>query len=344
MDDDRSSDTGWSRPLELWRRVPTTKVVWLAIPLAGCSASPSILDPVSRDAGTISRLWWVMLGIAGVVFAFLMALLIGSVVRSRRDVDPSETPGRFGTRLVMWAGLIGPAVILAAVFTLSAFDLNSLARADEADMEIRVTGEQWWWRVEYPDQGAVTANEIHVPVGTDIRFVLDSGDVIHSFWAPRAGPKRDMVPGRVNDLVLSFDEPGTYRGFCSEFCGLQHANMRFFIVAEEADEFEAWVADQAADAVPPQSEVATGREVFLSSPCVGCHTIRGVSESGVRGPDLTHLAARETIAAGAVELDHDNLRAFVEDPARLKPGVLMPSSGLSDDDLDALVAYLETLR
>lgn len=326
------------------RHLPVGRVSLLAIIVAGCSSSPSILDPVSRDAATIGRLWWVLLTVAGVVFAVVLFLLVGSVIRSRRDEPTASSSGRFGVRLVTWAGLIGPVLILIAVFTISTLDLRSLARPDDAEMEILVTGEQWWWNVEYSGHAVVTANEIHVPVGTEVRFVLRSGDVIHSFWAPQAGPKRDMIPGRTTDLVLSFDRAGTYRGICSEFCGLQHAGMQFLIIAEEPDVFDEWLTRQSAPAKSGSVDTIRGRELFLSGSCVGCHTIRGVSEVGSKGPDLTHLASRQTIGAGVIDLNHENLVAWVDDPSQLKPGVLMPPSGLSDDEVNDLVAYLETLE
>lgn len=314
--------------------------------LVGCSGGPSMLEPSGRDAERVVRLWWVMLAAAGVVFAVVLWFLIGSIVRGRRaDGAERRGDGEFGSRLIVWGGLIGPAVILVGVFTLSTVDLRAMTQDPEASLDVTVTGNQWWWEVTYPDRGVVTANEIHVPAGEHVRFVLESGDVLHSFWVPESGPKRDMIPGSTNELVLTFPEPSVTRGVCAEFCGLQHAKMQYLVFSQEPDDFEGWVDRQSRPAVQPSTEEERrGREVFLQSACVGCHTIRGVSESGTDGPDLTHLASRTTIAGGVVDLTTENLRRFVADPDRLKPGVLMPPAGLSDDALDDLVSYLESLE
>lgn len=324
------------------------RVLIVAVVVAtGCSDGPSVLEPAGPDAERIVRLWWVMLTVAGLVFAVVLWFLVGSIVRARRAApdDDMESPGTTGRRLVLWGGLIGPAVILTGVFTLSTLDLRALSAHRPTTVDVTVTGEQWWWRVAYPDEEVVTANEIHVPTGEQIRFTLESADVLHSFWVPEAGPKRDMIPGSTNELVLTFPKPTRNRGVCAEFCGLQHARMQFHIVSQERPAYEAWLERQRRPAPEPTTDSQRrGREVFATSKCIGCHTIEGVADAASIGPDLTHLASRETIAGGVIPLTTENLRSWIEDPDDLKPGALMPPSTMDDEDLDALVAYLESLQ
>ena len=218
---------------------------------------------------------------------------------------------------------------------------------------IEVTGKRWWWAVAYLDENGdqlfETANEIHIPVGVPVRLRLVSDNVIHSFWVPALGGKADLIPGRPNSLWLQADEPGVYRGQCAEFCGVQHALMAFFVVASSHEEFADWVASQKASAVEPQSDLARkGREVFRTSDCADCHTIRGVSsvpDSSPQniGPDLTHLASRRSLAAGTLPNRRGHLGGWLADPQSIKPGNLMPSVPLAAEDFHALLNYLETL-
>jgi cytochrome c oxidase subunit II len=316
---------------------------------AGCSGtSPSILDTKSADAARISRLWWLLLSIATVVFAIVVTLLVMALRRRKKTYEAAEATRR-GERLIIWGGIILPAIVLVSLFSVVLVDINALGDPNELPgdaLTIHITGYQWWWEVQYPGSDAVTANEIHVPVGEHIRVELTSGDVIHSFWVPQLGPKRDLIPGKVNEIVLTADEAGTYRGVCAEFCGVQHANMQMLVIAEPRADFEAWLANEAQPAIDPTSpETMRGQEVFLSGPCAGCHTIRGVSELGHLGPDLTHIGNRSTFAAGVIENTPANLATWIRDPNQMKPGVSMPSDNtLSDSDLAAVAAYLESLR
>ncbi len=312
-----------------------------------CSpASPSLLDTVGPDAKRVENLWWLMLALASGVLIVVLVVLIGAIARGgRRGDDELNASAGAGRRLVILGGVVMPILVLTVVFVIATVDLGALSADAATGTEIHVTGKQWWWEVVYPGTDVVTANEIHVPVGERIRFTLDSADVIHSFWVPQAGAKRDMIPGHTNELTLSFDRPGTFRGICSEFCGLQHAKMQFLVVAQPRDEFEAWLQEQAKPALEPKTPEEThGRDLFTGGSCAGCHDIRGVSDADTTGPDLTHLASRSTIAAATLDLDHQNLIAWVDDPATLKPGVLMPAAGLDHEQLDDLVAYLESLR
>jgi cytochrome c oxidase subunit 2 len=210
---------------------------------------------------------------------------------------------------------------------------------------IEVIGHQWWWEVNYPDQGFVTANEIHIPVGEPVQVQLIAADVIHSFWVPELHGKLDLVPGQTNTLWLEADTVGEYRGLCAEFCGIQHAKMLFVVVAEPREEFDAWAAAQQEPAPQPAGELAQqGLVVFTDAGCNDCHTVRGTAAEGELGPDLTHFASRLTIGAGVYPNDRETLASWVLDPHTLKEGNLMPATSLSETELEALLAYLELLE
>ena len=316
----------------------------IALLASSCSTdAPSVLSPSGESAQRIDRLWWLMLWISVVVFALVAGLMAVAIVRRRRrglEVDATEP--RWGDRFVVVAGVVLPAVILTSVLVVSARDLIEITDAGDADLTVEVVGHMWWWEVRYPD-GAATANEIHIPVGELVRFEVTSVDVIHSFWVPQLAPKIDMIPGRTNVLDVRAERAGTYRGQCAEFCGLQHANMAFFVVAEPRAEFDRWLQEQARPASLPTGTAAPGLEVFLRSSCVGCHTIRGTEANGTLGPDLTHVGARTTLAAGSIENTPDNLAAWISDPQAIKAGAVMPPTELTREELSAVVDYLEGL-
>jgi cytochrome c oxidase subunit 2 len=210
---------------------------------------------------------------------------------------------------------------------------------------VEVTGRQWWWEVRYPESGVVTANEIRIPAGRPVRLVVTSGDVIHSVWIPELHGKIDMIPGRSNSQVIIADEPGEYRGECAEFCGAQHAKMQFIVVAEPPERFAAWLERQAQPAnAPADAMQLEGREIFLGSACVYCHAVRGTNANSNFGPDLTHLASRRTLAAGMLANNRGNLSGWVLNPQQIKPGNKMPPTALSGEELNALLAYLESLE
>jgi cytochrome c oxidase subunit II len=216
-------------------------------------------------------------------------------------------------------------------------------------LQVRVTGHQWWWEVQYrdslPQNWATTANEIHVPVGRPVVFELRSTDVIHSLWPPNLNGKRDLIPGNENSIWFQAESAGVYRGQCAEFCGHQHAKMGFLVIAEPQDSFRTWLAAQRDTAMTPTDSIALrGQEVFLSSSCVMCHTIAGTPAGSRIGPDLTHLASRRTIAAGTLPNTRGNLADWIVNPQAIKPGVRMPATSLDSDDLQALLTYLESLK
>jgi len=280
-----------------------------------------------------------------VVAAFILAIFVFST-RVGEAAAPSSVASDLGLE-VAWT--LGPALVLLMISipTVRTIFRSQPRIAPQGSLEIKVIAHQWWWEFQYAQSGITTANELHLPIGRQIRLNLESGDVIHSFWVPQLGGKRDVVPGQINELTLEANVPGTYLGQCAEFCGLSHANMRFRVMVETPDQFAMWekaqqAAPLAADkAVSPSA--ADGAEVFANSPCTSCHRIDGVSK-GYIGPDLSHFGARTTLAAGIMPNTPDNVAKWVTDPETLKPGVLMPKLGLSGKQLDDLVAYLESLK
>jgi cytochrome c oxidase subunit 2 len=303
-----------------------------------------MLRPRGPSAHTVDLLWWAMLAISVVVFAVVLAMTLVAIARRRRPMAEEErAEPRWGSSFIAIAGVVIPVIVLGSMSVISLRELLDID-SRPSTLRIDVVGHMWWWEARYPN-GAVTANEIHVPVGQTVGVHLSTADVIHSFWVPQLAPKLDMVPGMRNTLTLQADAPGRYRGQCAEFCGLQHAHMAFFVVAQPAAEFDAWLAAQAAPAPTPASSVGReGQSVFLTSTCAGCHTIRGTEADATVGPDLTHLASRSTIASGTLENTRDNLSAFITAPQSIKPGAVMPPTRLSPSQLAALLDYLETLR
>ncbi|MGH2718789.1 MAG: cytochrome c oxidase subunit II [Actinomycetota bacterium] len=322
----------------------------LALLTAGCASeasSPSILRASGLGALDVERLWWILFGISAGVFAIVMGFVV--VALARRNRPPSDVPGReeevaWGGRFILLAGVVIPAVILTGTFALTLHEMSLLNRSGEHPaFTIQVIGHDWWWEARYPN-GAVTANEIHIPTGETVRVDLTTADVIHSFWVPQLQTKTDMIPGRSNHTWLETSSAGRYRGQCAQFCGLQHAHMIFYVVAQAPSAFQSWLADQAAPAAPPTTpQIALGEQTFLTSTCAGCHTIRGTTAAGVVGPDLTHVASRQTLASGTIANTPANLAEWITDPQHIKPGAEMPPTGLTPAQAQALVAYLDSL-
>ena len=307
--------------------------------------TPSVVDARGPAERGITGLWWLMLWISSAVFAVVGGLLLYGIVRGRRrSEDEAGREPRWGEPFIVIAGVVVSGAILVFVFVLSLREMQALAaQGRTAGLVVHVIAHDWWWEARYPN-GAVTANEIHIPTGTRVRLRLETADVIHSFWVPQLGPKRDTIPGRANELWIQADEPGRYRGQCAEFCGLQHAHMGLWVFADPPDEFRAWMSQQAEPARRPSGLAARGERVFLTNTCVGCHAIRGTAADGRLGPDLTHLASRTSIASAALPNTPAVLASWIADPQDAKPGVSMPPTELSAEDLAALVTYLVGLR
>ena len=286
------------------------------------------------------------LGLA--VFVVFVVLLGAGLLRRRRqrsDDDSRALPAPSARRWLVVGGVAMPAVVLVIVLGATVETMVDLNRGDTDDaVQVEIIGHRWWWEVNYPDAGVTTANEIHIPVGRPIEFTLTSADVIHSFWVPQLAGKLDLIPEDINTLVMQADTAATYRSQCAEFCGLQHANMRFILVAEAQAEFDAWLSNQAQPAAEPTTAgERMGQEAFLGARCIECHAIRGTSEQATEpGPDLTHFAGRTAVSAAL--LPDTQLREWLADPQHFKEGTSMPAADLPADELDALVTYLESLQ
>ena len=212
-------------------------------------------------------------------------------------------------------------------------------------MTVEVVGRQWFWEFRYPGTDAVTANELHIPTRTRVNVVVHTADVIHSFWVPRLNRKIDTIPGKTNRILLYADRPGSYRGQCAEFCGLQHAHMAFRVYAEPRAQFDRWLQNEASPASEPtRAEAARGRDAFMSEACASCHAIRGTEAQGEVGPDLTHVGSRQTLAALTIPNTPAGLTTWIANPQAVKPGNKMPGLRLSADEAKAIVTYLEGLR
>jgi cytochrome c oxidase subunit II len=310
-----------------------------------------MLNPRGPAAAEIAILWWIIFGLGMAVFTAVTVLfLYGSWTRARSEKNVTDTAVDLsvisGAPWLLWGGVIIPFVILMGAFFFGLRTLSATRTPPEpAAVTIEVIGHRWWWEVRYPDYDIISANEIVIPAGYPVQLVLTSSDVIHSFWVPQLHGKQDMTPGRVDTFWLQADEPGIYRGLCAEFCGLQHANMQILVVAEQPDDFNAWLARERQPAAPPTGELASrGQQVFVSAACVYCHTVRGTAATGIIGPDLTHLASRRSLAAGIIENNPGHLAGWIVDPQNIKPGNLMPPTNLTAEDLQALLAYLASLE
>lgn len=319
----------------------------------------SALDPAGPQANEIASLWDLFMGVAAVVWVLVFGFLIAAAVvaqrrRARAVDDPLVEDDRARARPLICAVVAAGGLTVATLFVLPIASLDSSAAPasleDDPDaLRIEVTGHQWWWEIEYwpgdPRRVATTANELYIPVGTPIHLELASVDVIHSFWVPSLHGKKELIPGRTNRTWLRADQPGVYRGQCGDYCGLEHAKMAITVIAVPPAEFETWLARQRRSApAPATDQQRRGQQVFLGGPCASCHTISGTSAGGRLGPDLTHLSSRSTLGAGLVPNTVGHLTAWIVDPDGIKPGVRMPSTVLSAEDLHALVAYLEALR
>jgi cytochrome c oxidase subunit 2 len=316
----------------------------------------SVLDPAGVQAAHILHLWHITLAVCGLVFLLVLAVLGAALARRRRATaaTPAILPASPGAERGPWRAIAAASaasvVILLGLLAADVYTERALSAMPlDNPVRIEMIGHQWWWEIRYPEEhgqpGFTTANELRIPVGRPVILTLKAADVIHTFWAPNLQGKKDMLPGRDSTLTLRADKPGEYRGTCAEFCGAQHALMAFSVVAATPADYAAWLAAQRRAAPEPeQPRLLQGRQVFLTHSCAGCHTIRGTPASGTVGPDLTHLASRPMIAAGALPNDPGTLAAWVADPQSAKPGVGMPPTGLSDEDMQALVAYLETLQ
>jgi cytochrome c oxidase subunit 2 len=327
--------------------------------LWGCSsASSSTVDPHSPEASHIAGLFWMMLWIAMGVYVIVLGFVVVSF-RARERGDASDrldhdgwlTPPatdsadrRRGLRFIIAGGLALPVMVLVVVGVATVRTTNAL-QGGSAVVKIHVDAERWWWRLTYPGDHVVTANEIHVPVGERVDLTLNSDNVIHSVWVPELNGKTDVIPGQTNHMTFTADSAGTYRGQCAEFCGIGHALMAFVVIADPPADYARWLDANAAPAAKPTAGAATrGADFFSSSSCAGCHNVSGTAAVGTFGPDLTHFGSRTTIGANTLPNTVGDLTHWLNDTQGVKRGALMPQIDLTTSQIADLVAYLENLK
>jgi cytochrome c oxidase subunit II len=312
----------------------------------------NIFAPASTSAKSIFGLSLFVLAVTGTIFLVVFTLLLYSVVkfRKREDDDGREPPQVYGSNQVELAWTIIPILIIVALFMATARVIAIVQKTPPPSNAIAVIaiGHQFWWEYRYPALGVVTANELHVPVSdpahpTPTFVKLLSADTDHSFWVPRLGGKTDLIPNHPNTMWIDPQETGVLLGQCAQYCGTQHAKMLLRVYVQSMDEFDRWIEQQRKPA-SVNDTVSQGQRIFETTACINCHTVSGTVANGRFGPDLTHLMSRDTIAAGAAFNTSENLKLWIRNPSTIKPGSLMPAMELNEQELDALTAYLETLR
>jgi cytochrome c oxidase subunit II len=301
-------------------------------------------SPDSENVMAIDRLWIISIAIFVVIFVSVTGLIVYSLIRYRwreGEPDPDQIAG---SKNVEIAWTVIPFGIVILLFFLTIHTMSVADPAPAATPDLIVVGHQWWWEARYPS-GVITANEIHIPIGKPLCLKLDSVDVLHEFWCAQLARKMTTVPGHPNYIWINADKAGSYPGSCSEFCGTEHAWMRFTVVAESQADFDAWQQAQLAKAPEPATaDAQQGQQLFMQMSCVNCHAINGTAAMARVGPDLTHFATRQQFGAGIVDNTVDNVKHWLHNPQDVKPGVEMPNFEFTDQQVDELTAYLETLR
>jgi len=343
------------------KRICTTSRLILTLVVALCVSScggiQNAINPAGPNALNISRLWWLMFIVCSIVFVLVMIAVLLSLTKRTVEaadrvpvLEPSEESERRRRNVVI--SLTTITVIILFVFLIASYSSGRSLRLNDPTkngLSIELTGHQWWWEVRYNDVDAsnifTTANEIHIPVGVPVMFSLRGADVIHSFWVPNLAGKKDLIPGKINTIWLQADKPGVYRGQCAEYCGLQHAKMALWVVAEPQEQFNAWRQNQTQQAVQAATDAQKrGQQVFFSTTCVMCHAINGTPAGSNIGPNLTHVGSRHMIGAATLVNTREHLAQWIKDSQSFKPGNRMPQNNLSDADLQALVEYLQSLQ
>lgn len=307
----------------------------------------SLFSPQSPQAQSITHLSIIVGIVMLAIFVLITALVLYAVVKFRRRPGDAEPRQVFGNSRLENAWTIGALLTVTVLFIFTIRTMRSADRTPAPDRkpDLEIIAHQWWWEARYPQSGVITANEIHIPVGKAWLVRLTSADVIHDWWVPDLGRKMDAIPGHPNDFWIQADKPGTFLGTCAEFCGAGHAWMRIRVIAQPESEFNAWEQHQLE--VPPQptsGEAADGSKLFNKLTCDNCHTVAGTPAKADIGPDLTHVASRETLAAGRLKDTPENLRKWISDPQKYKPGSHMPDFNFTPAQVKELVAYLETLK
>src|SRR5271170_5655604 len=310
-------------------------------------ASIPTFAPASPEAHALTSLFIGVLIVLGLIFLLVSGLVTYMIVRFRDRPGAAEAQQTFGWNTLEIVWTIIPFAILAvfSVYMMYADHAADPPIPDGRKPDLQVIGHQWWWEINYLNSGVVAANEIHIPVGKPILIDLRAADVIHDFWAPQLGRKIDTVPGHPNTLWIEADTPGTYMGECAEFCGAEHAWMRFRVIAQNQPDFDAWQRAQlVVPPTPTAPEARAGARLFIDKTCVNCHAVAGTAANQSVGPDLTHIAGREMLAGEAAPNTPQELFRWLKDPNAIKPDSHMPDFKLSDTEAHQLVAYLEALK
>jgi cytochrome c oxidase subunit 2 len=344
--------TGSRSPKRIARLAAALMLPLLLVALAGCTGDPQ--DTLTHNGDISSRItdlffltFWIAVAVFFLVEIGLVVILIRYRRRRNQDGLPAQIHGSTPLE-VTWT--IVPVIILGVLAIPTVQGIRFLADVPEDAMEVNVIAQQWWWAFEYPGQDVVTADEMYIPVGRPVKVTLQSKDVIHSFWVPQLAGKTDVVPSnnpkqKLNEMWFNAREPGRYSGQCAEFCAESHAKMKFTVVAVPQDEFDAWIREQQQPDSPPTGLAAEGQQLFNGLPCIACHTIDGnPSAIGEIGPNLTHFASRERFAGSWLENNTENLHDWLKDPPAIKPGSKMPNYNLSDEQINLLIAYLQSLE
>ncbi len=307
-----------------------------------------MLDPRSPQALAISNLFVLTLIVATVIFALVTGLVIYIAFRYRRRGNEGEPSPNFGRTKLEIAWTAGPTLVLAVllVFTIQGMGNADPAVGQDRQPDLIVVGHQWWWEIGYPSVGITTANEIHLPMGRPMLARVEGADVIHDLWLPQVARKIDMIPGHPNTIWLQADKPGVYSGACAEYCGVEHGKMLIRAIVQPQADYEEWLAaqKQAAPRIPTGASPVRGQQLFQQKTCISCHAINGTGATARIAPDLTHFASRQTIAAAVLPNNRANLAYWLKQPDVVKPGSYMPNLKLTDDEVNALVDYLETLK
>jgi cytochrome c oxidase subunit 2 len=323
-----------------------------AEPMPQSGHPTNIFAPVSTPANSIFDLSLFVLAVTGGIFVLVFGLLLYAVVRfgKRASSDNREPPQVYGSNQVELAWTVIPILIVVALFLTTARVIHSVQKTQPpaGAIEVIAIGHQFWWEFRYPALNVVTANELHVPVSdpahpTPTFIKLLSADTDHSFWVPRLAGKTDLIPNHPNSMWIDPHETGLYLGQCAQYCGTQHAKMLLRVYVEPREEFDRWIREQGQPS-HINGTPSEGEQIFEKAACINCHTVAGTVANGRFGPDLTHLMSRQTIASGAAQNTQENLRLWIQNPDTFKPGSKMPAMNLSNEDLSAVVSYLETLH
>lgn len=323
--------------------------------LTACAGRQSALDPAADQSMAIGEVLHLMLWVCGAMYLLVLGFLALALWRGRRrlaeaDAPPRPTADDRGARRVLTGWIVLIVAGLTVLVTVSFLVDRSLVQAGPKPLKVKVTAQQWWWKVEYddplnPSHHLVTANELHLPLNRTADIELQAADVIHSFWIPNLHGKEDLIPGRTNHIVITPRRAGLYRGQCAEFCGLQHTNMAIDATVQRPQDFNAWWAQSLTPAKPPATPSQVfGQQIFTTRACGMCHAIAGTDASGQVAPDLTHVASRPSLAAGTLPYNRANLAAWIRNPQAIKPGSNMPAVPLEPAEMTALVDYLDSLK